>query len=122
MPSLRCRKKVLISADAFRALQNSGAIKTLEGGLGIRLRYEVRDNADSQPANDFDDFVGQRVRLHLRARAHPMLSVSSKRKTYDLSTPPTDRIIHGLATKLHQAYLDWQLPGNCRWGLCAGRG
>src|SRR5512145_1967564 len=48
--------------------------KRIEFGVELRWREEFRDNADLQPANDFDGYLGQRIRAHLRIRVHPHLT------------------------------------------------
>jgi hypothetical protein len=95
--------------------------KTVEAGIEIRWRNEFRDNADFKSPDDFDHFLGQRLRVHLRVRAHPQLSFFVEGQDVWLFGAASDKIIHDLATNLHQAYLDWTPWGDEHWGLRAGR-
>jgi hypothetical protein len=93
----------------------------LEAGVELRWRGEFRDNADFSSPDDFDFFLGQRVRLHLLIRAHSQLSFYVQAQDVWLFGAERDKIIHNLATNLHQAYFDWAPGGSQRWGLRAGR-
>jgi hypothetical protein len=93
----------------------------LEAGVELRWRGEFRDNADFNSPDDFDFFLGQRVRLHLLIRAHPQLSFYVQGQDVWLFGAESDKIIHNLGTNLHQAYLDWAPGGSKRWKLRAGR-
>jgi hypothetical protein len=95
--------------------------KRVEVGLEMRWRAEFRDNADQQPADDFDAFLGQRLRIELRFRLHPHLSAFVQGQDVWLFGAESDTIIHNQATNLHQAYLDWKPGGSERWELRAGR-
>lgn len=95
--------------------------KRLEGGVEMRWRFEFRDNADQQPTDDFDHFLGQRLRVHLRARIHPHLSVYLQGQDVWLFGAENDKIIHNTATNLHQVYLDWNPRGSQHWELRTGR-
>jgi len=92
----------------------------LEAGVELRWRGEFRDNADFSPPDDFDLFLGQRVRLHLLIRAHSQLSIYVQGQDVWLFGAEQDKIIHNLGTNLHQAYFDWT-PGGSHWALRAGR-
>jgi hypothetical protein len=87
----------------------------------MRWRFEFRDNLDFQPPNDFDFFVGHRLRLSLRARHHAHLSAFVQGQDVWLFGSERDKVIHNLATNLHQAYLDWKPGGSEHWNLLAGR-
>lgn len=95
--------------------------KRIEWGIEMRWRAEFRDNADQQPADDFDAFLGQRLRIELRFRIHPHLSAFVQGQDVWLFGAESDTIIHNLATNLHQAYLDWKPGGSEHWELRAGR-
>lgn len=92
-----------------------------EGKVELRWRFEFRDNADLQPANDFDQFLAQRIRAHLRVQIHPHLSAYVQGQDVWLFGAESDTIIHNLGTNLHQAYLDWTPGGSEHWELRAGR-
>jgi hypothetical protein len=87
----------------------------------LRLRNEFRDNADFKPADDFDHFLGQRMRINLRARPHPRLTLFIQAQDVWLFDSNSDKVIHDLATNLHQAYFDWKLTGTDRWEFRGGR-
>ncbi len=95
--------------------------KRLEVGVEMRWRVEFRDNADFQPANDFDYFTGQRVRAYLRASIHPRLSLFVQGQDVWLFGAENDKVIHSLGTNLYQLYLDWKPTGSERWQLRLGR-
>ena len=95
--------------------------KRVELGVEVRWRFEARDNTDFRPADDLDRFLGQRVRLHLRVRAHPDLSLYVQGQDVWLFGAGQDKVIHELGTNLHQAYLDWKPGGSKQWELRAGR-
>jgi hypothetical protein len=92
-----------------------------EFGLELRWRAEFRDNADLKPADDFDSFLGQRIRAHLRIRIHPHLTAFVQGQDVWLFGAESDKVIHNLGTNLYQAYLDWRPAGSERWELRAGR-
>lgn len=92
-----------------------------EFGVELRWRLEFRDNNDFQPADDFDGFLGQRVRAQVRIRIHPHLSAFVQGQDVWLFGAEQDKIIHNLGTNLHQAYLDWKPAGSEHWELRAGR-
>lgn len=94
---------------------------TVEVGVEARWRSEFRDNGDFKPADDFDHFVGQRVRVHLLLRAHPTLTFYVEGQDVWLFGAENDKVIHNLAINLYQAYLDWTLQEKGRWTLRAGR-
>jgi len=95
--------------------------KPVEVGFELRWRLELRDNADQQPADDFDTFLGQRLRLHLLFRIHPHLTAYVQGQDVWLFGAESDKVIHNLGTNLHQAYLDWKPGGSEHWELRAGR-
>lgn len=95
--------------------------KRVEVGVEVRWRLEFRDNADLQPADDFDQFLGQRIRAHLRVQIHPHLSAYVQGQDVWLFGAESDTVIHNLGTNLHQAYLDWTPGGSEHWELRAGR-
>lgn len=95
--------------------------KRLEVKVEVRWRNEFRDNADFIAADDFDHFLGQRLRVRLRVRAHPHLSFYVEGQDTWLFGAERDKIIHNLASNLHQAYLDWKPGGSAHWELRAGR-
>ena len=95
--------------------QPSKAPKRVEFGVEIRLRGEFRDNNDFKPANDFDAFLGQRVRAHLRFRIHPDLSLYVQGQDVWLYGAESDKVIHSLGTNLYQIYLDWKPAGSEHW-------
>ena len=95
--------------------------KRVEVGVEIRWRNEFRDNADFGPGDDFDHFLGHRLRAHLLVRAHRTLSFYLEGQDVWLFGAARDKIIHNTATNLHQVYLDWAFTGGERWVLRAGR-
>ncbi len=95
--------------------------KPVEVSVELRLRNEFRDNADFQPADDFDDFLGQRLRINLRARLHPRLTFFFQAQDVWLFDSDSDKVIHDLATNLHQAHVDWKPAGTDRWEFRGGR-
>jgi len=101
--------------------QSKDPAKPIEVSAELRWRNEFRDNADLQPADDFDHFLGQQLRINLRARLHPRLRVFVQAQDVWLFDSESDKIIHDLATNLHQAYFEWWPQGTDRWELRAGR-
>jgi hypothetical protein len=95
--------------------------KPVEVSVELRLRNEFRDNADFKPANDLDGFLGQRLRISVRARLHPRVTFFIQGQDVWLFDSNSDKIIHDLATNLHQAYFDWKLHGTDRWEFRGGR-
>jgi hypothetical protein len=87
----------------------------------MRWRFEFRDNLDFRSPNDFDFFVGQRLRLTLQARLHSHLRAFVQGEDVWLFGSETDKIGHNLSTNLHQAYLDWKPWGTTNWNLLVGR-
>ena len=87
----------------------------------LRWRGEFRDNTDFQPADDFDAFLGQRIRLRLLLRAHKRLSFFVEGQDVWLFGAERDKVIHNLATNLYQAYADWSLAADSSWQLRVGR-
>ena len=79
----------------------------VEFNVELRWRSEIRDNADLQTANDFDHFVGQRVRLNFTFNLHERLSFHFQPQDVWLFGAERDKIIHEINTNLHQAYFDW---------------
>ncbi|MFQ5696169.1 MAG: alginate export family protein, partial [Terriglobia bacterium] len=95
--------------------------KRIEAGFEMRWRSEFRDNSDFQPGDDFDHFLGQRLRVHLRVRAHPHLSFFVQGQDVWLFGAGRDKIIHNTATNLQQVYLDWAPGGREQWQVRVGR-
>ncbi|MFQ5737726.1 MAG: alginate export family protein [Acidobacteriota bacterium] len=93
----------------------------LDAGIEIRWRNEFRDNGDFRADDDFDHFLGQRLRVHLRVRVHPHLSFYVQGQDVWLFGAERDKIIHNTATNLHQAYLDWKPGGSEYWEIRVGR-
>ncbi len=93
----------------------------VEFGVQLRWRSEFRDNADFQPANDFDHFVGQRVRINIKFNLHDRLSFFFQPQDVWLYGAESDKIIHDFNTNLHQAYFDWEIPGAYAAKLRFGR-
>ena len=96
-------------------------LKRVEVGVEARWRGGFRDNLDFRPTDDFDYSVGQRVRIHLLLRVHPHLNFLVVGQDVWLFGAENDKVIHNLATNLHEVYLVWKPRGNERWELCAGR-
>ncbi len=90
-------------------------------GVEMRWRFEVRDNADQRPTENFDGFLGQRIRAHLRFQLHRYLSAFVQGQEVRLFGAASDKVIHELPTNLHQAYFDWRPGGSQRWEFRAGR-
>ena len=74
--------------------------------IELRWRSEFRDNADLQPVNDFDHFVGQRVRINMKFNLHERLTFFFQPQDVWLYGAESDKIIHDFNTNLHQAYFD----------------
>lgn len=99
----------------------SAKSERIQFGAELRWRGEFRDNADFQPSNDLDAFLGQRIRAHLRIRIHPHLTAFVQGQDVWLFGAGSDKIVHSLGTNLYQSYLDWKPAGSERWELRAGR-
>ena len=112
-PSLQAQE-----ADAAKKAPADGRWK-ISGEL--RWRGEFRDNADFNRADDFDAFLGQRIRLRLLVRAHKRLSFLIEGQDVWLFGAESDKVIHNTATNLYQAYADWSLTPDSSWQLRAGR-
>ncbi|MBI1738849.1 MAG: alginate export family protein [Acidobacteria bacterium] len=104
-----------------KSAESKEKLKPVEVSVELRLRNEFRDNADFKPADDFDHSLGQRLRINLRARPHPRLTIFIQAQDVWLFDSNSDKIIHDLATNLHQAYFDWKLVGTDRWEFRGGR-
>ncbi len=104
-----------------QSAESKEKLKPLEVSVELRQRNEFRDNADFKPADDFDRFLGQRMRINLRARLHPRLTFFIQGQDVWVIESNSDKVIHDLATNLHQAYLDWKLSGTDRWDFRGGR-
>jgi alginate export protein len=115
-----CSCTVFAAAQA-PAPQNKESAKPVDVSVELRLRNEFRDNADFKPADDFDHYLGQRLRINLRARVHPRLQFFIQAQDVWLFDSNSDKVIHDLATNLHQAYFDWKLTGSDRWEFRGGR-
>ncbi len=92
-----------------------------DAGVEIRLRNESRDNADFQPPDDFDNFLGYRLRINLKFYLHDHFTLFIQPQDVWLADAATDKVVHDLNTNLHQAWLDWRPAGGTRWELRAGR-
>jgi len=101
--------------------ESKSAPKVVEVSAEFRLRNEFRDNADFKPADDFDASLGQRLRINLRARFHPRFQIFVQAQDVWLFDSNSDKIIHNLATNLHQAFFDSKLSTSDRWELRGGR-
>ena len=110
-----------LAAAQAPAPQNKEKPKAVEVSVELRLRNEFRDNADFKPADDFDHYLGQRLRINLRARLHPRFQFFFQGQDAWAFDSKSDKIIHDLATNLHQAYFDWKLTGTDRWEFRGGR-
>ncbi len=115
-----------ISEETHAAAPQPGAATgTAKKRVGVRVelrwRNEFRDNADFSTGDDFDHFLGQRVRINLRINAHENLSFFMQGQDVWLYGAERDKIIHNTATNLHQIYLDWKPGGSEQWELRAGR-
>ncbi len=106
---------------ASQNAQSKEQVKPVEVSMELRLRNEFRDNADFKPADDFDHSFGQRLRINLRARLHPRFQIFVQGQDVWLFDSNSDKIIHDLATNLHQAYFDWRPNGSDRWEFRGGR-
>lgn len=104
-----------------QAAQSKEPVKPVEVSVELRLRNEFRDNADFKSADDFDHSLGQRLRFNLRARLHPRFQFFVQAQDVWLFDSNSDKIIHDLATNLHQVYFDWRLNGTDRWEFRGGR-
>lgn len=92
-----------------------------EAGIEIRLRPEFRDNADFKPADDFDAFLGYRLRINLKFLLHEDFTLFLQPQDVWLADAASDKVVHDLNTNLHQAWFDWRLGGSRHWELRAGR-
>ncbi len=90
-------------------------------GAELRWRFEFRDNTDLRPAEDFERFLGQRLRLSFRVKAHPHLSFYVQGQDTELFGARQDKVIHELGVNLHQAFLDWNPSGGKQWEFRLGR-
>jgi len=121
-----CAAALLLSAAASVNAQSTtqqpaeAPQKKIELSAELRWRFEFRDNADFKPADDFDASTGQRIRLSLLARVHPKFSLFVQVQDSEVFDSATDKIIHDLATNLHQAYFDWEIGGS-QWQFRGGR-
>jgi hypothetical protein len=109
------------SKEKQEAASPSEKPKRLAFGVELRWREEFRDNSDFQPSNDFDSFLGQRIRAHLRLRIHSHLTAFVEGQDVWLFGAERDKIIHSLGTNLYQAYVDWKPAVSERWEVRAGR-
>jgi len=115
-----CIWGTLLAAQAPSSQEKVPA-KPVEVSVELRFRNEFRDNADFKPADDFDHALGQRLRINLRARPHARLTFVMQAQDAWFFGSKSDKIIHDLATNLHQAYFDWKFAGSDRWEIRAGR-
>ncbi|MCL6481322.1 MAG: alginate export family protein [Firmicutes bacterium] len=90
-------------------------------GVELRLRDELRDNADFRSAEDFEHFLGYRLRLDLKFRLLEQLELFVQPQDVWLVDADTDKVVHDLNTNLHQAWLAWRPGGSGRWELQVGR-
>ncbi len=84
----------------------------VEFGVELRWRNEFRDNGDFRSTEDFDHFLSQGLRIHLRVRAHAHLNFYVEGQDVWLFGAERDKIIHNTATNLDQAYLDLRPGGS----------
>lgn len=73
----------------------------------LRLRPEFRDNFDFKPANDFDFFWSQQLRLGLRVRLSSSLSGFVQLQDVHVWGAERDDIIYQFNTNVRQFHLDW---------------
>jgi hypothetical protein len=99
----------------------AAAPKRVEVGAELRWRWEARDNADFQTADDFDQFLGHRLRLQLLVRLSPALDLFVMPQDVWLVNAASDKVVHDLNTNLYQAYFEWKPGGGERAELRAGR-
>jgi Alginate export len=109
-----------LSAQEASGARDTGKAKRLEASVEVRERLELRDDSDLPPADDFQDFLGHRLRLGLRAQIHRRLSLYVQAQDVWIVGTASVKYIHDLATNLHQAYVDWQLGGH-PWQFRVGR-
>jgi hypothetical protein len=95
--------------------------KLLQFSVELRWRSEFRDNADLQPADDFDAFTGQRFRFRLRIQPHRKFSFLIEGQDVELFGAESDKVIHDLSTNLYQAYFDWKIGAKEAWEFRGGR-
>lgn len=100
---------------------SAAAPRRVEAGIELRWRNEFRDNGDFRSTEDFDHFLSQGLRIHLRVRAHAHLNFYVEGQDVWLFGAERDKIIHNTATNLDQAYLDWRPGGSDQWSFRAGR-
>lgn len=110
-----------LQAEEGDAAKKTQTVERWKFSGELRWRSEFRDNTDFQPADDFDAFLGQRIRLRLLLRAHKRLSFFVEGQDVWLFGAERDKVIHNLATNLYQAYADWSLTPDSSWQLRAGR-
>jgi hypothetical protein len=95
------------------------APRKFEFGVEGRWRFEFRNNSDFLPADDFDGFTGQRIRLNFTFRPTEKFTLFIQPQDVWIWDANSDKVIHDLATNLHQAYFDWKLGND--WELRGGR-
>lgn len=96
-------------------------LKPFEIGIELRWRPEWRDNADLQPANDFDGFNTIRTRINLTLRPHKDFYFFLQPQDAWVPDSRSDKVIHDLATNLHQAFFDWKIAGGKMFEFRGGR-
>lgn len=101
--------------------ENKEPPQRIQLSVELRLRNELRDNADFKPADDFDHSFGERLRINLRANLHPRFALFVQAQDVWVADSNTDKTVHDLATNLHQAFFNWQLAGTNRWEFRGGR-
>ncbi len=100
---------------------STAASPRIKVGVELRLRDEIRDNADLQPADDFEHFLGYRLRLDLKFRLLEQLELFVQPQDVWLADADRDKVVHDLNTNLHQAWLAWRPKGSAHWELQVGR-
>ncbi|MBI4481982.1 MAG: alginate export family protein [Acidobacteria bacterium] len=113
--------KSKIASPSGKPAKEEPGPKALEVGGQIRVRPEARGNADlSNSVNDRDDFVGQRVRFHARARLRETVSAFVQFQDSRLWGFESSTVSNDANTDLHQAYVQVdRFPGSV--SLRAGR-
>jgi hypothetical protein len=108
-------------ASAVQPAESKPAEKKIELSVEARWRFEWRNNADLQPAADFDGFSGQRIRINFKAALHSDFRLTLQPQDVWVWDANSDKVIHDQATNLHQAFFDWKPSGSKRFEFRLGR-